>query len=81
MTTSMEATGIGALALRRKPAGESAAGRHRIWSTVRSGNAPSFRVLTKLGFRRHHTMTDDGELVWLMVGGACPGTVRGRGTG
>jgi len=41
-----------------------ATGRSRIWSTVRSWNAPSFRVLEKLGFRRHHTTIDgDGELV------------------
>ena len=42
-------------------------GRRRIWSTVRSWNAPSFRVLDKLGFRRHHSTTDThGELVWLL---------------
>jgi len=42
-------------------------GRRRIWSTVRSWNAPSFRVLEKLGFRRDHSATDaDGELVWLV---------------
>jgi RimJ/RimL family protein N-acetyltransferase len=42
-------------------------GRRRIWSTVRSWNAPSFRVLERLGFRRHHTTTDtDGELVWMV---------------
>lgn len=44
-----------------------ATGRRRIWSTVRSWNAPSFRVLDKLGFRRDHSTTDaDGELVWLV---------------
>jgi RimJ/RimL family protein N-acetyltransferase len=44
-----------------------ATGRRRIWSTVGSWNAPSLRVLEKLGFRRHHTTTDgDGELVWLV---------------
>ena len=108
---TIEATGIGALALRTKPDGDPigycaiiigrgslgepelayellpeahghgfateaskavleaafATGRNRIWSTVRSWNGPSFRVLEKLGFRRHHTTTDgDGELVWLV---------------
>jgi RimJ/RimL family protein N-acetyltransferase len=44
-----------------------ATGRRRIWSTVRSWNAPSFRVLDKLGFRRDHSTTDaHGELVWLL---------------
>lgn len=44
-----------------------ATGRRRIWSTVGSWNAPSLRVLEKLGFRRHHTTIDnDGELVWLV---------------
>ena len=41
-------------------------GRRRIWATVRSWNAPSLRVLDKLGFRRHHSIVDDrGELVYL----------------
>ncbi|MGW2086105.1 GNAT family N-acetyltransferase [Streptomyces sp. NPDC001880] len=41
-------------------------GRKRLWSTVRAWNAPSFRVLEKLGFERDHVSTDDrGELVWL----------------
>ncbi len=40
-------------------------GRARLWSTVRTWNAPSFRVLQKLGFRREHSVWDDrGELVW-----------------
>ena len=45
----------------------AATGRSRLWSTVGSWNAPSFRVLQKLGFERHHVSTDgDGaELVWL----------------
>jgi RimJ/RimL family protein N-acetyltransferase len=44
----------------------SATGRSRLWATVRSWNAPSFRVLEKLGFERSHVSTDDrGELVWL----------------
>ena len=43
-----------------------ATGRGRLWSTVRSWNAPSLRVLDKLGFHHHHTTTDDdGELRWL----------------
>ena len=43
-----------------------ATGRKRLWSTVRTWNTPSFRVLDKLGFERHHVSADDGgELVWL----------------
>ncbi|MGW8700277.1 GNAT family N-acetyltransferase [Streptomyces eurythermus] len=43
-----------------------ATGRKRLWSTVRPWNAPSFRVLEKLGFHRDHVSTEDsGELVWL----------------
>ncbi|WP_448002235.1 GNAT family N-acetyltransferase [Agromyces bauzanensis] len=42
-----------------------ATGRRRLWATVRTWNAPSFRVLEKLGFRRDHTTTDDrGDIVW-----------------
>ena len=45
-----------------------ATGRGRIWSTVRSWNAPSLRVLEKLGFRRDRTTADaDGELIWLVL--------------
>ena len=41
-------------------------GRTRLWSTVRIGNLPSFRVLEKLGFQSDHVSDDDrGELVWL----------------
>jgi len=41
-------------------------GRKRLWATVRPWNAPSFRVLEKLGFERDHVSTDGrGELVWL----------------
>lgn len=41
------------------------AGYSRLWSTVRIWNAPSFRVLEKLGFARHHSVSDQsGELVW-----------------
>ncbi len=43
-------------------------GRSRIWSTVRAWNAPSLRVLARLGFLRHHSTTDaQGELVWLLA--------------
>lgn len=42
-----------------------ATGRSRIWSTVRAGNAPSLRVLARLGFRRDRVTVDGrGELVW-----------------
>lgn len=41
------------------------AGRSRLWSTVRTWNEPSFRVLEKLGFTRDHSVRDEnGELVW-----------------
>ncbi len=41
-------------------------GRTRLWATVRPWNAPSFRVLAKLGFERDHVAADgDGDLVWL----------------
>jgi RimJ/RimL family protein N-acetyltransferase len=42
-------------------------GRTRLWATVGSWNAPSFRVLEKLGFKRDHVTTNDdgGEVVWL----------------
>ncbi|WP_248783933.1 GNAT family N-acetyltransferase [Actinoalloteichus caeruleus] len=45
----------------------TATGRGRLWSTVRAWNAPSLRVLAKLGFHRDHVDPDDGrgELVWL----------------
>lgn len=43
-----------------------ATGRSRLWSTVRPWNAPSLRVLEKLGFQRDHITTDDrGDIVWL----------------
>jgi len=44
-----------------------ATGRTRLWSTVRAWNAPSFRVLEKLGFDRDHVSTPDdrGEMVWM----------------
>lgn len=43
-----------------------ATGRTRLWSTVRPWNAPSLRVLEKLGFEHDHVTTDDrGEVIWL----------------
>ncbi|WP_372351301.1 GNAT family N-acetyltransferase [Streptomyces sp. KL116D] len=43
-----------------------ATGRTRLWSTVRPWNAPSLRVLEKLGFEHDHAAADDrGELLWL----------------
>jgi RimJ/RimL family protein N-acetyltransferase len=44
-----------------------ATGRSRLWATVRSWNAPSFRVLEKIGFQRDHSITDErGELVYMV---------------
>ncbi|MYW10245.1 GNAT family N-acetyltransferase [Streptomyces sp. SID2563] len=44
----------------------AATGRRRLWSTVRTWNEPSLRVLEKLDFVRDHISTDeDGEIVWL----------------
>ncbi|MEU9090352.1 GNAT family N-acetyltransferase [Streptomyces sp. NPDC048428] len=44
----------------------AATGRERLGATVDAGNAPSFRVLEKLGFERDHvSMEDKGEVVWL----------------
>jgi RimJ/RimL family protein N-acetyltransferase len=45
-----------------------ATGRKRLWSTVGSWNAPSLRVLEKLGFHRDHAGPDHdgrGEVIWL----------------
>ena len=42
-----------------------ATGRTRLWSTVGAWNAPSFRVLEKLGFRRDRTTPGEhGDVVW-----------------
>jgi len=43
-----------------------ATGRNRLWSTVGAWNTASFRVLEKIGFKRHHSTWDDerGEIVW-----------------
>ncbi|MCZ2524995.1 GNAT family N-acetyltransferase [Streptomyces sp. SCUT-3] len=44
----------------------AATGRKRLWSTVGAWNAPSLRVLEKLGFERDRVSTEDkGEVVWL----------------
>jgi RimJ/RimL family protein N-acetyltransferase len=44
-----------------------ATGRKRLWATVGSWNAPSFRVLGKNGFQRHHNSTDErGDFVWMV---------------
>jgi RimJ/RimL family protein N-acetyltransferase len=44
-----------------------ATGRGRLWATVRSWNAPSFRVLDKNGFYSHHSSTDErGDFVWMV---------------
>jgi RimJ/RimL family protein N-acetyltransferase len=42
-------------------------GRRRIWASIGSWNAASLRVAEKLGFRRGHSTTDDGEeVVWMV---------------
>lgn len=43
-----------------------ATGRHRLWATVGAWNVASFRVLEKIGFKRHHSTWEDekGEIVW-----------------
>jgi RimJ/RimL family protein N-acetyltransferase len=46
----------------------AATGRTRLWSTVGGWNAPSLRVLEKLGFHRDHVDPDHdgrGEVIWL----------------
>lgn len=43
-------------------------GRKRLWATVRDWNAPSFRVLDKLGFSRSDRVTPDaerGDSIWM----------------
>jgi RimJ/RimL family protein N-acetyltransferase len=48
-------------------AAAAATGRRRLWSTVGAWNTPSFRVLEKVGFRRHHSVSDDhGEVVYVV---------------
>lgn len=46
-----------------------ATGRTRIWATVAAENAPSLAVCRRLGFRDHHSVTDDdgvGEVIYLI---------------
>ncbi|MFF8745035.1 GNAT family N-acetyltransferase [Streptomyces californicus] len=44
----------------------AATGRTRLWSTVGTWNAPSLRVLDKLGFERDHlSQEENGEVAWL----------------
>lgn len=44
----------------------AATGRKRLWATVGTWNAPSLRVLDKLGFERDRVSTEDsGEVAWL----------------
>jgi RimJ/RimL family protein N-acetyltransferase len=44
-----------------------ATGRQRIWATVGAWNAPSLRVLEKIGFWPDHTVVDErGEVVYLV---------------
>lgn len=44
-----------------------ATGRERVWATVGSWNAPSLRVLAKIGFHEHHREPRErGELVWMV---------------
>jgi RimJ/RimL family protein N-acetyltransferase len=55
-------------AARAVVAAAAATGRRRLWATLRSWNAPSFRVLEKLEFERHHVSPGEdahGELVWM----------------
>lgn len=43
-------------------------GRQRLWATTRRWNAPSLRVLEKLGFDAHHSSTDErGEIVYMVL--------------
>jgi RimJ/RimL family protein N-acetyltransferase len=44
-----------------------ATGRERLWATVGTWNAPSFRVLEKNGFHAHHNgYGERGEFVWMV---------------
>ncbi|MES2253747.1 MAG: GNAT family N-acetyltransferase [Pseudomonadota bacterium] len=43
-----------------------ATGRARLWATIGAWNAPSFRVVEKLGFQHDHSTSDArGEVVWM----------------
>jgi RimJ/RimL family protein N-acetyltransferase len=47
-----------------------ATGRRRLWATVAAWNAPSLRVLERIGFRHDHSVTDErGELVYMVRDG------------
>ncbi len=62
----MHGQGLATEAARAVIDAAAATGRARIWATIRSWNAPSFRVVEKLGFARDHSTHDErGELVWL----------------
>ena len=44
-----------------------ATGRKRLWATVGTWNAPSFRVLEKNAFHTHHSDCDErGEFAWMV---------------
>ncbi|MEY9846550.1 GNAT family N-acetyltransferase [Streptacidiphilus sp. MAP5-3] len=45
----------------------AATGRQRLWATVGGWNAPSFRVLEKVGFERDHVTLDEKgrDRVWM----------------
>ncbi len=48
----------------------AATGRSRLWATVREWNAPSIRVLEKVGFRDSGCVTPDpdrGDTIWMTV--------------
>jgi RimJ/RimL family protein N-acetyltransferase len=54
-------------AARALVAAAAATGRRRLWSAVGAWNAPSLRVLEKLGFLRDHSIFDEhGEVVYLV---------------
>jgi RimJ/RimL family protein N-acetyltransferase len=44
----------------------AATGRQRLWSTIGTWNAPSLRVIEKLGFERDRVTTEEkaGEVAW-----------------
>ena len=60
-----------------------ATGRTRFWATVRFWNAPSFRVLEKIGFTadgRVDADADRGDSVWMTMGGDAAPSSRNAGT-
>jgi GNAT superfamily N-acetyltransferase len=65
LMSSVHNQGYGTEAATAVVAAAAATGRFRLWATVGSWNAPSLRVLEKIGFRRDHTTVDaGGEVVW-----------------